>query len=148
MTRAQKYRAAHPERVKAAKAKYRAAHPEKMKADNDALAAKRRALRAAGLENNGPACAEWYAKNRASELAKRGGKRWGISPEEYTARLARPCEICGHVDKRVKAMHVDHDHETNKLRGTLCHDCNTGLGLFDDSTPRLLSAVQYLARYA
>jgi len=37
------------------------------------------------------------------------------------------------MDKRtdkVKALSVDHNHETNKNRGLLCSSCNMKLGLF------------------
>ena len=58
------------------------------------------------------------------------------------------CGICAiHVDDystRYKNLHVDHCHTTGKIRGLLCHRCNTGLGLFKDSTYNLQSAIDYL----
>jgi len=41
-------------------------------------------------------------------------------------------------------LNVDHDHETGKFRGTLCHGCNTGLGLFGEDPEVLMRAAQYL----
>ena len=39
---------------------------------------------------------------------------------------------------------IDHDHETGKVRGLLCHECNTALGKFGDDPAILLRAVDYL----
>ncbi len=55
------------------------------------------------------------------------------------------CAICGHSEKIDRALHVDHDHATNEVRGLLCNACNTGLGLFRDSPALLEAAMDYLA---
>ena len=56
------------------------------------------------------------------------------------------CAICeavlaGPVEKKV---HVDHDHVTGRIRGILCHHCNTALGNFRDDCNLLRRALQYL----
>ena len=53
------------------------------------------------------------------------------------------CKICG-IKGTIETLFIDHDHSTGKVRGLLCHYCNTGLGFFKDSTSSLKSAIKYL----
>ena len=39
---------------------------------------------------------------------------------------------------------IDHCHITNKVRGVLCNNCNTALGLVKDNRQTLLNMLQYL----
>jgi len=57
-------------------------------------------------------------------------RAYGVRPEQ----MLRACEICGSTENLV----ADHDHSTGLFRGTLCEDCNFGLGRFKDQ-PELLS---------
>lgn len=50
------------------------------------------------------------------------------------------CQICGETTK----LHLDHDHNTNKIRGMLCHKCNRALGFFKDNPKLLRKAADYL----
>lgn len=55
------------------------------------------------------------------------------------------CAICKIPEIECKQfLHVDHDHNTGKIRGLLCYGCNSGLGGFKDSPNFLMSAVTYL----
>jgi hypothetical protein len=42
---------------------------------------------------------------------------------------------------------VDHDEETNKVRGLLCRHCNQGIGLLRHSQDNLRRAVAYLEKH-
>jgi hypothetical protein len=57
--------------------------------------------------------------------------KYGITFEEKMRLLEQQggiCAICGSNEPKSKyGWHVDHDHETKKVRGILCQDCNTKL---------------------
>ena len=73
-----------------------------------------------------------------------------LSTFEYAKLLVEQnnaCAICGIEATELKReLSVDHNHETNKIRGLLCHHCNIGLGNFKDSTTLLSVAIEYLER--
>ena len=62
-------------------------------------------------------------------------------------RLLAPGECqnsaCRSKDRR---LCIDHNHDTEKPRGLLCHNCNTALGLLGDNTQVILGLSQYLAQ--
>lgn len=90
----------------------------------------------------------WSANNRDRLRAYDLKRNYGITQEEYDDLLTDQqsrCAICATPDPGGKGrFHVDHDHETDIVRGLLCHSCNTGLGLFADDPDRLRSALVYL----
>lgn len=60
------------------------------------------------------------------------------------------CAICGQPETRVGKtgeilrLAIDHCHETLKVRGLLCHNCNTAIGKFRDDTVRMYRAIRYI----
>lgn len=98
---------------------------------------------------------EWQKKNPdkySHTQWKRRLKICGRTPEMYDAVLAAQDERCAICKKKPESgkrgkLRPDHEHETMKARGLLCHHCNTGIGfLFDD--PQLLeAAAAYLRKY-
>jgi ribosomal protein L34E len=60
------------------------------------------------------------------------------------------CAICGillETSRKERSSNkacMDHDHETNRLRGVLCSSCNRALGFFRDSVVILEAALKYL----
>jgi hypothetical protein len=76
-------------------------------------------------------------------------RRWGMEYEEFMAfRATLPdrCEICGasEADERGHGLHLDHDHDTKRLRGVLCSNCNQGIGRLLDNPELLRKAIAYL----
>lgn len=77
---------------------------------------------------------------------------FGITLAEYDALFARQgnkCAACGTTENGVagRAMPVDHDHETGKIRGILCTPCNQAAGHAYDSPDRLEAVAAYLRRH-
>jgi len=107
-----KWRAAHPEQMRAIKRANYHAHPE---------------------------------RNRVNRLLKAG-----LSPAQYDAMLVTQEGHCGACPATTPggkgAWHVDHDHKTGKIRGLLCHHCNTALGLVKDNPATLFALIHYLLR--
>ena len=76
--------------------------------------------------------------------------RYGIEVGFYDLLLRMQkgkCAICGYVPSSIeKALCLDHDHKTHKIRGLLCLFCNTALGKFKDSPTLLKKAIKYLTK--
>ena len=78
--------------------------------------------------------------------------KYGITVEEYEILYDKQngvCAICGQVESRIIRgtlckLSVDHDHETGKVRGLLCQNCNNMLGHAKDNPEILQKAVKYL----
>lgn len=65
--------------------------------------------------------------------------------EELLAAQNGLCAICGGTANGPGTrLHIDHCHESNKVRGLLCGKCNTAIGLLDDDPNRAESAAAYL----
>ena len=73
-------------------------------------------------------------------------KRFGWTVADYTALhdlQAGKCALCSRVPVG-RRLHLDHDHETNEVRGILCAGCNVALGNLGDSIEGLERAIAYL----
>jgi hypothetical protein len=96
-----------------------------------------------------------YARTHKQQLAANYrahilGKKYGLSVQDYDALVEAQqglCAICGgHLSTFNQRLAVDHCHTTGRIRGLLCHNCNTGLGKFKEDIELLLRAVEYLQR--
>jgi len=77
---------------------------------------------------------------------RRRAKEHSLTIEELVA-LGDECHICGESETgRWGTLHIDHDHETGKVRGLLCVGCNRGIGFFSDSAERMRAALTYLEK--
>lgn len=94
----------------------------------------------------------WYQKNRNGLARNRVLRRnYGITLQQYEDILKSQggvCAICGKIDHTKRRLAVDHDHETKKVRGLLCHLCNQAIGQLKHSTELLQNAIDYLKKHA
>lgn len=89
-----------------------------------------------------------YNKNRNKHLMR----CYGIGIEEYTEiekSQGGCCAICGAKPEDCPrgVLYVDHDHKTDEVRGLLCSNCNTLIGMSFENKNILFSAMSYLERY-
>lgn len=98
-------------------------------------------------------CNKKQAKKRSKdrERVRMLKYKYNLTPEEYDLMLKKQknkCAICkvDNPQSNVQYFHIDHCHKTGKIRGLLCHHCNTSLGGFRDSLRLLKNAVTYLRK--
>src|SRR5579863_5460292 len=72
--------------------------------------------------------------------------KYGLTPEDYDNMLAAQNGLCAICTKKPKTFHVDHDHDTGKVRGLLCQKCNILLGQADEKPEILIAAIDYLKK--
>jgi hypothetical protein len=75
-------------------------------------------------------------------------KTYHLEPHEYDKLIQDSnnlCMICKSPPGQ-KSLHIDHDHKTGKVRGLLCHGCNTAIGHMKDDVNILTKAIEYLKR--
>ncbi len=91
-----------------------------------------------------------FSREHQTKIARKYNlkKFYGLTVEQYDqmrAEQANVCAICQtHPTAKKGSFHVDHNHNTGKIRGLLCHNCNVGLGVFKDDTALLTKAIEYL----
>lgn len=73
---------------------------------------------------------------------------YGIDKHQYESMLAKQdgvCAICLRTPQECdRNLSVDHDHSTGAIRGLLCSQCNTSIGLMKDDPVRIERALRYL----
>lgn len=95
---------------------------------------------------------QWQIDNRERYLlTKRRSvfrRRYGVEPEYYDTALEAQggvCAICKRPPPPNKPLCVDHDHETNRVRGLLCTRCNLVLGNIESIPDALVVISNYLS---
>ena len=98
-------------------------------------------------QKNSMTSEEWYLTQRQYWLKS----KYGLNLEDYNNLVKEQnhkCAICDtdEVDSFKGLLFVDHCHTTGKIRGLLCHHCNTALGKFKDSESILMKAIEYVRK--
>jgi hypothetical protein len=105
----------------------------------------------------GPTCGACYQKRYKLENPEKYRDTklrhlYGLSLIEFNKKLAaqsHKCEICGTSENKAASgkVHnfvVDHNHETGKVRGLLCHNCNKNVGAVENWLEEIQA---YLKKY-
>ena len=91
-----------------------------------------------------PRCKKCATKNRKQyykphEFMRR---KFKLTEDQYNDLMKNEnCQTCG---VKMEKKCIDHCHTTNKIRGVLCNNCNTALGLVNDNRQTLQNMLQYL----
>jgi hypothetical protein len=75
---------------------------------------------------------------------------YGISTDVYDQMCSdqnNACAICGRPCRTGKRLAVDHDHETEKVRGLLCISCNVHLGWYENNVEAVQEYLLHVSRY-
>lgn len=89
-------------------------------------------------------------KQERERLVEVNVRRYGLTRAAFDVILEHQdhaCKVCGtpRADVNDKyGFHIDHDHETRRVRGFLCRGCNAALGHVKDDPRILRGLVRYL----
>lgn len=93
----------------------------------------------------------WREANLDRHADNNAKGKYGIEHGTYAFLLELQdgrCGICktDNPGSRTTRFHIDHCHDTGKVRGLLCNDCNLGLGKFKDNVEALITAARYIEK--
>lgn len=91
----------------------------------------------------------WRKDNKApfKEWERQMIRSYGIDANEYHRMLKNQngvCKICGKTEKR--RLSVDHNHQTQQVRGLLCRICNSVLGFVNEEIIVFSKMIEYLEK--
>jgi hypothetical protein len=104
-----------------------------------------------GSVNSCGECKAAYMRRYLNDSQRRERNRarvraytYGLTIDElYDLESIENCQICG----KSATLVIDHDHRTGKIRGMLCRQCNTGIGMAFEDISILASMIQYIERH-
>lgn len=102
----------------------------------------------AGKKRHREGARSWLRTEAGKRFQKKSNRKkklaaYGLTPADYDLLVNKQdgkCAIC----QQAKRLVVDHCHATGKIRGLLCHHCNTGIGLLGEQPERFDNAKRYL----
>lgn len=155
------WKAANPEKVKAQKARYKVEgrknkngkeYKEARKDSAQRWRAKNPGYSAKWKKANPEKARAWYEANFEKIMFQ--GKRaalkriYGLTLEQRDELFASQnfrCAVCKSTEPgSTKGWHMDHCHNTKRVRGILCNHCNLMLGYAKDNPTTLNNAIEYL----
>lgn len=97
-----------------------------------------------------------YRRENAERLrdASRSAKfkyKYGITLEERDVMFVAQGSKCAACKKpetsHARGWHTDHCHRTGRVRGILCHSCNTSLGQMGEDAAALRALADYIEEH-
>lgn len=90
-------------------------------------------------------------KMKAKETSRPNWKKHRITEDSFNILVSKFDGKC-HSCKTKDAKNIDHDHNCCSgpyscgvcVRGVLCHNCNSALGLLKDSKENIIGLLQYI----
>lgn len=97
----------------------------------------------------------WASRTEDQVRSSKDGqlrRKYGLTLSHVEQMLAAQDHACQHCSRPVSlfakdkasSASVDHCHDTGRVRGILCHPCNTSLGQLGDTVEALERALAYL----
>ena len=78
---------------------------------------------------------------------KRRLKSYNLSESQYTLLVSFSAGKCNICERELGTKeHIDHCHDSGKVRGLLCVKCNTAIGLLNDDAALMRRAIEYIER--
>lgn len=94
----------------------------------------------------------WIKDNAEHRRAYHFRRKYGITEDDYQRLLRKQkgkCGICGGPPagpgSQSGRFHVDHCHDTGRVRGLLCGRCNTAIGLLNHSPAIVQRAADWVS---
>ena len=92
-----------------------------------------------------------YRQNPDEINDRRAAKTYGTTYEHIQQMRAEAngiCQCCHRPGEgQFKRLVIDHDHATGKIRGLICHKCNTVLGAVNDDPQTLRNLARFLLEF-
>lgn len=99
-------------------------------------------------EENRENCKIWYTNNKKRKKEYNLKRLYGITIDEYNDIFTfqnGKCIGCNrHQEELKRALCVDHCHTTGKVRGLLCHSCNSLVGFINNDIKILKNLINYI----
>jgi hypothetical protein len=128
-------------------AEWRARNPEKVRESN-----RKQRQKPGAKERNYAKTVEWRKANADKVRKQQIRHKYGLSGDQFDAMLQAQnwcCAICGtQLRFGLGGLTVDHCHTTGRVRGILCTQCNTGVGMFRENPATFTRALAYLEAHA
>lgn len=86
------------------------------------------------------------AKYKVDRQFARIEKLYGLPKDAYLSLVHlqnSSCSLCMKLEPDHFKLHVDHCHDTNRVRGLLCSKCNQGIGLLNHDAKLIRKAALY-----